>query len=250
MKNYFILCLLIFVSCKNNSENSNKNNKKQTQNSVRKTISIKNETFHLKVDGRNDQLKVSDIFGEYTNDRFNKDKSCLFLDGISDFIEIDNIDEINSKKALTISIWYKPDSFKGVGQNSLVWKGFEGPEAPYCQYLISATGNLYHKSPGIFKFGLSINGKFHHVKTKENAWVPDQWYNITGTYNGVKMILYVNGKSVGERKISGEVNEYNTPVLIGKTPHKEFYTSGDYDDFRFFDRALSRKEVELIYSEK
>ena len=248
---YLIIALLFFSSCKDNKNTSKNDSSLHTiSKRIRPDVIIKNQLFHLKINGRNNPEKHVNVLGQYVTDRFEMSKNSVFLDGISDVIEVDNHPKINPKKALTISIWYQPDSYKGVGQNSIVWKGFDEYKAPYCQYLLSAIGNLYPSTPAVFKFGLSINGEFNQIQSLPNTWKPNLWYHITGTYDGEKMKLYINGKLVNQRVIKGELDLYDTPLLIGKTPLKEFYTSGIYDDFRLFDRPLTPEEITILYQER
>jgi hypothetical protein len=190
------------------------------------------------------------LYGKYSKDRFNKGNSCISLDGISDFLKIHNIPQVNPQKEITISIWYKPDSYKGNGQNSLVWKAYTEYKRPFGQYYFTSVGNLYPKTPGTFRFGLSLDGKLSYLSTTANFWEPNNWYNLVGTYNGKEMKLYINGELITKRNVSGQLDIYDTDVLIGKTPHKEFYTSGLFDDFRVFDWALSQNEISILYSEK
>lgn len=250
MRYLFALCFILISCSKNKSEKNETNNSLEiVEKKSRKTINIKNQLLHLKGDGRKSPENNISVYGQYTTDRFEENNKSVILDGISDYIEIENHPNVNSKKELTISIWYKPDSYKGIGQNAIVWKGSDKYEAPYCQYLFSAIGNLYPSTPAVFKFGLSIDGKFNQIQTKPNIWEPNKWYNIVGTYDGVKMILFVNGTLQNQRAIPGELNLYDTPVLIGKTPHKDFFTSGSYDDFRVFDRALTSGEIKILSEE-
>ncbi|MEJ6791717.1 MAG: LamG domain-containing protein [Lacinutrix sp.] len=251
MKYSVFLLFILIIACKEEKGNNSKTKKSigVSDSRTRSVISIENEIFHLKLDKNNNKSNVTDIFGKHSIDRFKKTDGALKLDGISDMVEIYNIPEVNTKKQITISIWYKPDSYKGIGQNAIVWKGSLNTDKPYCQYLLSATGNLYHKNPGSFKLGFSINGKFSNLKTNERIWEPGGWYNLTGTYNGNKMKLYVNGNLVSQRTVIGSLDVYDTSVFIGKTPYKEYYTSGEFDDYRVFDRALTEEEVLTLYSE-
>ncbi len=246
---YLFIIFLFLVACKKPENNSPKA-EVETHKQTHKNISIDRELFHLKVDGRNNPEKNVDVLGQYVIDRFGKAKKAVFLDGISDVIEIKNQDDLNPEEALTIAIWYKPDSYKGNGSNAIVWKGYPEYKKPYAQYLFSATGNLYPNKFGVFKFGLSINGKLNQIQTKNNFWTADKWYHLTGTYDGHKMKFYINGKLVNQRAVTGTLDVYNTPLLIGKTLNKEFYTSGVFDDFRLFDKALTLAEINLLAQEK
>lgn len=253
MKFIFILMLFITLSCKENKTNNLKNidNPNTAVTTIKRdSITISNTSYYLNFDKNSNKEKDIVLFGKYGLDRFNQNNASLQLDGISDLLEIDNLSELNPKEQITISIWYKPDSYKGTGQNAIIWKASENSDAPYCQYFFSATGNLYPKKPGAFKFGLSIDGNFSHLSTKEGVWEPAKWYNLTGTFDGNKMKFYVNGELSSQRNITGHLDNYNTTVLIGKTPYKEYYTSGQYDDFRLFNRALSKEEINKISTEK
>lgn len=247
---YLFIALLFLSSCKDTNETKKETKKEDIKINKRKDVQIKNETFHLKVDGRNLPEQKVNVLGQYTTDRFEEAKKSVFLDGVSDVIEIDNHENLNPKNALSISIWYKPDSYKGIGNNSILWKGFSEYKAPYAQYLFSAIGNLYPTKPGTFKFGLSIDGKLNQLQTKPNTWEPNKWYNLTGTYDGEKIMFYVNGKLVNQRAVKGKLDIYDSNLLIGKTAHKDFYTSGAFDDFRIFDRALTTQEVDLLFLEQ
>lgn len=263
-KAFSILIMFIaFSSCNDNErkkQNSNEpifkivDRKNDLDDYVEKNdynkLLIKNEIFHYSANPSRINEKNHISYGKYVNDRFGYKNSAIFLDGISDYVEIDNVEQLNPKKELTISIWYNPDSFKGIGLNSIVWKGYESYDEPYCQYFITATGNKYNKQQGSFKFGLSINGKFQNVKTPNNIWSPGHWYNITGSYGGGRMKLYVNGNLLGERKVFGKIDKYNSTLLIGKSPHLEYYTPGKFDDLRIFERALDEDEIKLIYLDK
>lgn len=250
MKSYILLFFLFIISCKENDTKIKNEQKNILKDIKRENLSIKDEVFHFQFNKNKNERKNADIFGKQSSDRFNIEKETIQLDGISDFIEVYNSLHLNPEKEITISIWYKPDSYKGVGQNAIMWKPNENTKAPYCQYFFSATGNLYPKKPGSFKFGLSINGKFSHLVTEENTWEPGIWYNLVGTYDGLKMKFYVNGELASQRNVQGELDIYDTPLLIGKTPYKEYYTSGDYDDLRIFNRALTQKEVSILSIEK
>ncbi len=186
-----------FFSCKNETKEIKK---KETVVSLneRVKISVDDEKFYYPFNDDKKDRKASDIFGKYTIDRFKNQDQSVVLDGVSDYIEIFNEPELNPKKEITISVWYKPESFKGVGTNCIVWKGFQEYKKPFAQYYITATGNLYPKYSGCFKFALSIKGSLYHILSEPNSWFPEKWYNIVGTYNGNQMRLYVNGKLLGK----------------------------------------------------
>jgi hypothetical protein len=77
-----------------------------------------------------------------------------------------------------------------------------------------------------------------------------QWHNVTGTYDGHTMILYVDGQVVGTPlSTSGNIPVTGDPLNVGtKTPTA---TGGDHfrgkiDEVRVYARALSQEEIRLL----
>jgi len=241
------------ISCKKDKkENPSENNTNIEKNveNVRKNIELSNLIYYSKFDGVKNEGDYEDYYGTYANDRFDFSKKALFLDGISDYGKIENIKLLNSKEHISISIWYKPDSYKGNGNNIIISKSDLKDETFLTQYGLSSIGNQYPKIPGTFKLSFSIDGVLNTIKTKENVWQPDNWYLLTGTYDGTKMNLYVNGELKAGRKISGKIDVYDVDLFLGKTPGKELFTSGTFDDLKIFDRALTKKEIMQLYENK
>ncbi len=241
--------LLFFFSCKDKNQ-SKKNEETKNKEVVRKDTNISGLTYHSAFDGLKGEGDYELYTGIYKQDRFNADKKAIFLDGVSDNGVIENNENINSKGQMTVSIWYKPDSYKGNGYNIIVSKPNTEDKPETNQFVISSIGNLYPSVPGTFKFFLTVNGKQHIVKTKPNTWVPGNWYLITATYDGSRMTLYVNGKVLAGRKAPGKIDTYDSNLFIGKTPYKEFYTSGSYDDLKIYNRALTKDEVMTLYENR
>ncbi len=55
---------------------------------------------------------------------------------------------------------------------------------------------------GVLEFWISINGSYTTIETKVKEGV---YYTVTGTYDGSKVILYVDGKKVGEKNLGGYI---------------------------------------------
>lgn len=250
---YLIVFLFFFISCKNDKKDNTvleTNSVETLTKNVRKNVEISNLNYHSAFDGAINEGEYEEYFGSYLSDRFNEPKQALFLDGISDYGKIYNHDKLNSTEQISISIWYKPDSYKGNGNNIVLSKSNSQDGTNLTQYAISTIGNLYPKMAGTIKLSFSIDGVLNTIKTEENAFTADKWHLLTGVYDGSKMSLYVNGKLLAGRKVVGKLDVYNFDLLLGKTPDKELYTSGAFDDLKIFNKALSRNEIELLYDNK
>lgn len=239
-----LLCLVVFNSCKKNKEEKAKVEKPKVQNDEPK-ININGLVYHTKWDGVINEGEYEEVYGEYAVNRYNNPKKAISLDGLSEYTKIENHDVLNTKKEITISIWYKPIAFKGTGNNPLIIKSSGNSEDALIQYSINVTGNE-HPSPkvrGSFRFSLSIDGKYNSISTKPNIWSPEQWYNITGVYDGKYMKLFVNGKAQNNRLVKGELNAFESDLYIGKDETNKFFTPGTYDDLRIYNRALTAREI-------
>lgn len=248
---YFIVFLFLFISCKKDKkENTETINKEASTNNIRKNVEISNLNYYSAFDDVINEGEYEEHFGSYLSDRFQVSKQALFLDGVSDYGKIYNHDKLNSTNQISISIWYKPDSYKGNGNNIVLSKSNIKDGDYLTQYAISTIGNLYPKMPGTIKLSFSIDGVLNTIKTEENVLISNKWHLLTGIYDGSKMSLYVNGKLLAGRTVIGKLDVYNFDLLLGKTPTKELFTSGSFDDLKVFNKALSRNEIELLYNNK
>ena len=237
----------MLFSCKNDNNQKEEQfiNQEEKVTNTRKKIDIPNVTHYSKLNSA--YPETEDYFGNFKLDRFNKEKSSLFLDGISDYGIVDYKKELNPTEQMTVSVWYKPDSYKGSGYNVIISKTSLDNKK---QYVLSSVGNLYPKVPATFRFFISIGGKTYNLKTKPNFWEPNVWYLISGTYDGASIKLYVNNNLEASKKVTGKMDTYETDLFIGKSAEKKFYTSGHFDDLRIFNRAISKKEIEALYANK
>jgi len=246
-----LLILALVFSCgEKKEEKQEQPTKKETL--IEKKIDLKGQKYSILFDGIRNENENDDVSGRYVENRFGIEKSAVYLDGIADYVKAFNLDSINAEKELSISIWYKPISFKGSGNDPIILKPSDSEDSNLPQYYIGATGNEHpsDKVRGSFRFGLVIDGKYNSIRTKPDTWFPENWYNIIGTYDGKSMKLYVNGKVLNNRTIEGELLNNSSDLLLGMHNSMKYGSPGIYDNFRFYKRGLSKPEVELIASNK
>ncbi|WP_296378221.1 LamG domain-containing protein [Winogradskyella sp.] len=252
MKNIISLLILTLIFSCGEKKETKQEKPTEKVTVTEKKIDIKGQKYSMLFSGIRNENENDDVSGKYVKNRFGVEKSAVYLDGMADYVKTFNLDSINAKKELTISVWYKPISFKGSGNDPVVLKPSDSEDSALPQYYIGATGNEHpsDKVRGSFRFGLVIDGKFNSIRTKPDTWIPDNWYNIIGTYDGKSMKLYVNGEVLNNRTIEGKLLNNSSDLLLGMHNSMKYGAPGVYDDFRFYKRGLTKSEVEEIAANK
>ncbi len=160
--------------------------------------------------------------------------SCLKLDGLANYVELQTFDQINFSKAFSVSLWVKPaktESFQvliGSGQNGNT-QGFK--------LAINANGNW------------TFLNSLGEVNTATKV-IPGSWYHIVVTVDALNIgKLYVNGKW----DASGTVQVKKSgpqQLFVGNNPssYGSFF-KGTVDEIRIYDRVLEPNEVTAVYSQ-
>jgi hypothetical protein len=78
------------------------------------------------------------------------------------------------------------------------------------------------------------------------------WHLITGTYDGTTMKLYVDGVVVASAAATGSIAVTSDPLDVGNkngsTVGSDTF-SGNLDDVRIYDRAISASEIATLLGE-
>ena len=69
------------------------------------------------------------------------------------------------------------------------------------------------------------------------------WTHLASTYDGTALRLYVNGRLVSEKAVSGRLRAGRSPLQIGGDAVLGEFFRGKIDDVRVYDRALSTRDV-------
>jgi hypothetical protein len=160
----------------------------------------------------------------YTAGLYNQ---AIDLDGIDDYVDCGNDSSFDITGPITLSVLLKGtfnNNWDGIITKGYDWqltKGMGDEAVFYCIGL------------GSFLIGsANIND--------------NQWHHIAAVYDGTKMCLYVDGKLDASQTASGSLNVSATNVYIGGGPSQSF--NGLIDDVRIYDRAISKDELEMLYT--
>ncbi len=203
--------------------------------------------------------KVKDVWGDQHATMVGAPKivegkvgDALKFDGVGDYLEItDNIGAAKLPGAeMTAEVWVYPGVF-------LRWGGYIAAcrdNADFEKGWVLGT-----REPNKFSLAISSagaddgNGMLTYLAT-DSSYSTDEWYHVVGTYDGVKMSIYVNGELDGvSEQQSKEINYPDKAfyVIAAYKDDDEFFPhNGVIDEIRVYDRALSEDEVLQNYSAK
>ncbi len=97
-----------------------------------------------------------------------------------------------------------------------------------------------------FGIGKNLNNKTEIGHEFPTATASD-WHNVTASFNGSAVLLYIDGELVGTAV--GEIEADSAVLFIGKRSDTGGYLIGKMDEFRMFDRQLSQTEIQQYMSQ-
>jgi hypothetical protein len=172
----------------------------------------------------------------------------LKFDGVDDHVTIGNSASLNNltDQGYTFGAWVKPDR---------VPPNLTPNDTSYSILVREYTG-LYYEHDSRFKGVIRLaDGTATEVST--NVFEPGNWHHLVMVADEAhkKLSLYVNGQEVSSSPVdyTGALADHeDAPYYIGTseplTERYELRFSGDIDEPRIFDRALSQADVAKLFA--
>jgi len=186
-----------------------------------------------------------------TADRFGNPGSAYSFDGTSGYIDVAYAESLNPTAAITITAWFKADSF---ALGSYSWPPILAKYGSGLGGYDLAIQKVYEGTPRI---GSSVCTTGEGWLTLHD-WPPAEpvsagiWYFTAMTYDGSALTSYSREKDetsliVLSMSGSGGLVTSSYDLNIGRSPYNTSrYFNGVIDDLRIYDRALSSTEIEQI----
>lgn len=176
-----------------------------------------------------------------TNDRFDKESSAYYFDGVDDYIVIKDNNSLSPKnQQLTITTWVK---VLEEGNKFILYKGTN----PYNrEYAIGIRNDMRasfqinnHGQAGIGQIGVP----------SESVIQLDKWYFIASTWNGNELKIYINGQLENTLKTNVVVDNLDSDLYLGTYGGSisQYAAKTIIDDLAIFNRELSQIEIEGLY---
>ena len=153
-----------------------------------------------------------------------------------DFVRVTGSPEVNVTDQITVAVWVKATNF---GDYRTVMSNTDG------------SGYALSVENGVPTGWVHVNGDYLHVigKTKLEE---DTWYHLALTFDGNDGIIYLNGEEEAKGTRKGKITASSSDFFIGAEPsgnsidHSYPAWHGILDEFYFYDRALSKEEINLL----
>lgn len=203
------------------------------------------------LDSSENKLNAEPFGGEFVKDRFAKDKSAFYFDGVNDYLKLPNSALLKSDLPLSISFWinYSSEDFKDrdlfntsfeENKSSGIWFNTQSTTGKYSVSFGNNTNNYTssNRRTYITNKVIEINS-WHHVmivlKSADDMKIFIDNVEYGGEYSGeAKILKYsINPGNIGR-------HDRNTSLPAN-------YFKGYLDDFRIWNRALTLEEINRVY---
>ncbi len=173
--------------------------------------------------------------------------NSLLFDGTTSYVDLAPASGIDTMTGpVTIEAWINASAWGfSMAQNSIFCThGWTSGEQGF---VLRAGGS------GILSFNfagldsLSVPSSWQEVTSPVNTLQLNTWTHVAGTFSGTELKLYVNGLQVGSSLFTGSIVASTYGAKIGKLADDSQvpgrYFSGNIDEVRLWDRALSASEL-------
>ena len=162
-----------------------------------------------------------------------KSGTALAFDGGGDSVEIPSSDSLNITDSITMEMWVKIPAGGEIKQPGMEKGGWAiGEYSLYPAYEGGTVIQFFDLPPACGDAGIRGRGI-----------QDDQWHYIAGTWDGTTISLYIDGDLETSGKCAGKLKTSNQAVHIGSRLARERFLTGNVDEVRVYNRALTQAEI-------
>jgi hypothetical protein len=176
------------------------------------------------------------------DDRFGNQNSAYSFNGISDWIDVQNVLIQQADSAYTINVWVKREDTTNVG---VIMCDRSGGATYGAKYLFRTGG-----TDGFAWISTSLETE--NEGARDTLKSLSNWTMLTGTYDVREGVIsfYENGKLLSSAQTKLWYPNLNpTSIGVKKGPTTEQWFTGSMDDIRVYNKALSDCEIISLYNE-
>ncbi len=148
---------------------------------------------------------------------------------------------LNAQTVMTLEAWVNPHS--GYSHIGGIISKYQQGASPAGSYYMDIDDALH---PNYAFYGLSPSCA---GSVTSYTFPTDKWTYYAITYDGSKVITYINGNDIDERACSGTITQSSATVWIGNLNQPAYYYNyyGKIDSARVYNRSLSAEEIKYNY---
>jgi hypothetical protein len=185
-----------------------------------------------------------------TEDRFGNLQNAYSFDG-NEHIQF-NTPVVQHFPPYSVSLWVKYDAVPDVNAY-IISNGGQTGSSQGLSLLVGASqvycGRSYPMGAVMFVVG---NQAYNFRVTLTAGMTSGQWHHVTGTWDGPRMALYIDGQ-LAQIDVSGwsTGTEFGQPqnMRIGAPSNRlDYFFNGQLDDVRLYNRVLSECEIKTLYT--
>jgi hypothetical protein len=174
-----------------------------------------------------------------TSDRNGLGQKAYYLNGINGYLKT-NSSCYNYSSNHTISFWFKIEDTLQTTQTF-----FSSQQDGIEIFSFNHFAASQPKKASLFLGNISNwNIAYNYPVNLNNL---QSWSNLTYVKNGLNYYFYLNGKLLDTLSTTQNLPSYISPMQFGSSPSGEYF-NGRIDDIGIWNRALSKSEIDAIYS--
>lgn len=165
--------------------------------------------------------------------------SGIVLNGSDDYAVIAHASPL-SLSSFTISMWYKADTFAGIGNfDTLITKDTSNNSNYYIE--------LTNDSPNC---GFAVGVGDYHDHLASFDLTAGSWHHVTCVFDAVgdTIQIYVDGVERLNEAETGTPSTHTGELWFGNVPSASQYVDGTMDEVRIYNRALTAAQVAALYA--
>ena len=172
-------------------------------------------------------------------DRFGNPGQAYYFDGVDDYMKVTNQPDLNFRDEISVSLWMNVEQFANHEMYPISHGNWEN------RWKISISPNTH-----TIRWTVKTEDGIRDLDSK-TALAAGAFYNVTATYDGAEVRIYVNGILDNQGPFSGKLLTTDIDLTIGRVLPSNTCCNfqGVLDDIRIYSYALSDEEIRNIYEE-
>ncbi|TAL46777.1 DUF2341 domain-containing protein, partial [archaeon] len=161
---------------------------------------------------------------------------CLNFNDSLNYVDINDSGSLRVS-SLTIGAWVKALSSNQI----IATKRYSWGSNPWNSYILDVSSTNYYR----FCLSTGVSGSQTCISSTTSA--TSDWKQITGTYDGMTMKIFVNGVQENSASFSGPIGYSSEVLRIGSDNTGSWSFNGLIDNVKIYSRVLSSDEIKADY---